>query len=129
MPDNPWANGHNIETLRQVAAGIIPDVRDFKATAVNAGGLPAEWIIANGTDRGRATILYFHGGAYLCGHPKQYRNITVWLSRLANAAAFEDAKSAYRWLLESGADDQSQWENPGPIVEISSEGPIRGFRT
>ncbi len=124
MPDNPWANGHSIETLRQIAAGIVPDVSDFEATAINTASVPAEWIIANGTDRRRATILYFHGGAYLCGHPKQYRNMTVWLSRLANAAvlavdyrlapehpfpaAFEDAMSAYRWLLKSAAADPAR---------------------
>ena len=124
MPDNPWANGHSVEILRQVAAGIVPEVNNFKAVAVTAGGVPAEWIIANGVSRDRAVVLYFHGGAYLCGHPAQYRNITVWLSRLANVAvlavdyrlapehpfpaAFEDALSAYRWLLKSGTADPAR---------------------
>ncbi len=116
MPDNPWANGHNMETLRQVAAGIVPEVSGFRAVAADAGGVPAEWVIADEARSYRAVVLYFHGGAYLCGHPEQYRNMTVWLSRLANAgvfsvdyrlapehpfpAAFDDAMSAYRWMLE-----------------------------
>ena len=119
--DNPWADGHSIETLRRVAAGIVPDVGDFEAVPVDAGGVHAEWIIANGNRRDPAVVLYLHGGAYLCGHPGQYRNMTVWLSRLANVkvlavdyrlapehpfpAAFDDALSAYRWLLDSGHAD------------------------
>ena len=31
--DNPWANGRSIETLRGVAAGIVPRVNDFEVIA------------------------------------------------------------------------------------------------
>ena len=60
--DNPWAAGHSIETLRRVAAGIVPDVGDFEALPVDAGGVHAEWIIANGNRRDPAVVLYLHGG-------------------------------------------------------------------
>ncbi len=122
--ENPWARGHSLEILRQVAAGITADVQDYTATAVNADGVDAEWVIANGVPADAPITLYFHGGAYLCGHPAQYRNMTVWLSRIAQVrvlaadyrlapehpfpAAFEDALTIYRWLLAQGDADAQQ---------------------
>ena len=122
MPDSnqtstasPWAQGHSIDVLRQVAAGIVATVQDFTVEQVDAGGVASEWIVANGVSNDAPVALYFHGGAYLCGTPEQYRNVTVALSgslgrrvlvvdyRLApenpHPAAFEDAISAYRWVL------------------------------
>lgn len=118
---SPWANGHSIDVLRQVSAGLTSNVHDYTATPVDAGGVAAEWIVAQGVTEQAPSVLYFHGGAYLCGHPEQYRNATVWLSRTVGVrvlvpdyrlapehpfpAAFEDALTAYRWLLDqAGAD-------------------------
>ena len=113
--ENPWAKGHSLEILREVAAGITANVSDYTMTAVNADGVNAEWIVANGVPSTAPITLYFHGGAYLCGHPAQYRNMTVWLSRVAQVrvlsvdyrlapehpfpAACEDALTVYQWLL------------------------------
>lgn len=113
---SPWDQGHSIDVLRQVAKGIVATVRGFTAVPVDAGGVSAEWVLADGVESDAPVALYFHGGAYLCGTLEQYRNATVSLSRAAavrvlsvdyrlapehaHPAAFEDALSAYRWLLE-----------------------------
>ncbi|MCL6645184.1 MAG: alpha/beta hydrolase [Dehalococcoidia bacterium] len=84
---------------------------------VEAGGVPAEWIVAPGAARDRA-ILYLHGGGYAIGSIATHRGV---LSRLSAAsasaglaldyrlapehpfpAAVEDAVAAYRWLLAQG---------------------------
>ncbi len=113
---DPWAQGHSIELLRQIADQIIARVGGYKIFPVNAGGVAAEWVIADGVPNTAPAALYFHGGAYLCGNPAQYRNATVGLSRVASVrvlsvdyrlapehphpAAFDDALVAYRWILQ-----------------------------
>jgi epsilon-lactone hydrolase len=86
-------------------------------TPTNAGGVPAEWVAAPGTDARRA-ILYFHGGGYAAGSPATCRDLVWRLSEAARCrvlvvdyrlapehpfpAAVEDAALAYRHLLSSG---------------------------
>ena len=97
--------------------GQFPPPADLKIQPVNTGGVPAEWVIPPGATAGR-TILYFHGGGYVVGGPKGYREMVSHIARAAQAqalvldyrlapehphpAAVEDAVAAYRWLLESG---------------------------
>lgn len=119
---SPWRNGRSIAVLREVSAGIIPSATHFKATGVTLDGVAAEWILAEGVAEDAPVVVYFHGGAFLCGTPQQYRNATVGLSRQAQArvlavdyrlapehphpAAFEDALIVYKALLRShGAED------------------------
>jgi len=84
---------------------------------VEAGGVPAEWIIAPGASRDRA-ILYLHGGGYAIGSIATHRGVVSRLSAASGAAglaldyrlapehpfpaAVEDALAAYRWLLAQG---------------------------
>ncbi len=117
---SPWANGHSIEVLRQVAAGIVPGVANFTAEPVQCEvpgrlSVRAEWILANGVSTTAPIVVYFHGGAHLCGTPTEYRNVTVGISRTAEVrvlcvdyrlapehpypAGFEDAATAYQWLV------------------------------
>ncbi|MBC7247575.1 MAG: alpha/beta hydrolase [Actinobacteria bacterium] len=82
-------------------------------------GIPAEWLIPDDAESGRA-LLYLHGGGYVIGSIRTYRNM---VSHLASAAgcrallieyrlapenrfpcAVEDAVTAYRWLLSQGYD-------------------------
>ncbi|MCZ0736311.1 alpha/beta hydrolase [Phreatobacter sp. AB_2022a] len=81
------------------------------------GAMPAEWIIAEGADPGRA-ILFLHGGGYQIGSVRSHRDLMRRLSRAAGAAvlgidyrlapenrfpaAVDDGLAAYRWLLEQG---------------------------
>jgi epsilon-lactone hydrolase len=99
--------------------GQFPPPADVKFESVNANGVPAEWVIPPGATAGR-TILYFHGGGYLVGAPKDYREMVSHIARAAQAraltidyrlapehphpAAVEDAVTAYRWLLEQGVE-------------------------
>jgi epsilon-lactone hydrolase len=87
--------------------------------AVEANGVPAEWVTAASVDGGRV-LLYFHGGAYQMGSPATLRHMIALLSGAAQAralsvdyrlapehpfpAAVQDAVAAYRWLLAAGTD-------------------------
>ncbi len=86
---------------------------------VNAGGVTAEWVTAEGASDSRV-VLYFHGGGYIIGSPRTHRAMLAHLSRDAAArvlaldyrlapehpfpAPVEDAVAAYRWLLSEGFD-------------------------
>jgi epsilon-lactone hydrolase len=86
---------------------------------VDAGGVPAEWLTAAGADSGRV-LLYLHGGAYQIGSPATLRHMIARISAAAHArvlsvdyrlapehpfpAAVDDALTAYRFLLQGGAD-------------------------
>lgn len=91
-------------------------------TPVDAGGVPAEWVIAPGADSSRR-LLYIHGGAFMMGSPRSHRNITSRFSEVANAAVLsidyrlmpehprlagvEDCRKAYQWMLDNGPDGAS----------------------
>jgi acetyl esterase/lipase len=88
---------------------------------VDAGGVPAEWVLAPGCD-GSRRVLYIHGGAFIAGSPLSHRNITNRFSELTGAAVLaidyrlmpehrrldsvEDCRTAYRWILENGPDGE-----------------------
>jgi acetyl esterase/lipase len=90
--------------------------------AVDAGGVPAEWVVAAGV-AGERTVLYLHGGAYQMGSPATLRHMIALLSAAAQArvlsvgyrlapehpfpAAVDDAAAAYRWLLGAGTDPRA----------------------
>jgi len=85
----------------------------------DAGGVPAEWVIAAGVDTVRV-LLYLHGGAYQAGSPAASRRLVALISAAAQVrvlsvgyrlapehpfpAAVDDALTAYRFLLRSGGD-------------------------
>ena len=86
---------------------------------VNAGGVTAEWVAAEGTSDSRV-VLYLHGGGYIIGSPRTHRPLMAWLSRESAGkvlgldyrlapehpfpAPVEDSVAAYRWLLDEGYD-------------------------
>ena len=86
---------------------------------VDAGGVPAEWVIAAGVDSVRV-LLYLHGGAYQIGSPATLRRMIALISAAAQVrvlsagyrlapehpfpAAVDDALTAYWFLLNVGAD-------------------------
>jgi len=99
----------------------MSDGRDYvsKFSAVNAGGIPAEWAVAPAADPARR-ILYIHGGGFIMGSPKSHRTITSKFSEITGCAVLaidyrllpehkhmdcvEDCRTAYQWLLENGPD-------------------------
>jgi monoterpene epsilon-lactone hydrolase len=91
--------------------------RDVTCEAVDAGGVPAEWIAAPGAIADRV-IFYLHGGGYVLGSINTHRAMIARIARVSNAralaidyrlapehpfpAAVEDATGAYKWLLAQG---------------------------
>jgi acetyl esterase/lipase len=89
---------------------------------VDAGGVPAEWVLAPGADPSKR-VLYIHGGAFLAGSHRSHRNITNRFSEITGAAVLAidyrlmpenrredgiaDCRAAYRWILENGPDGAS----------------------
>ncbi len=110
------------EAMEVAAAMLPPPDEDVRVEAVDAGGVPAEWVVAPAVDEGRV-LLYMHGGAYTRGSLGTHRGLVGRLSdacraramsvdyRLAPEAPFpaavDDAVAAYRWILASGADPAS----------------------
>jgi acetyl esterase/lipase len=118
----PDLRGTPIEQRRaafEAAVSIFKLPDDVKSEPVDAGGVPAEWIAAPGTDAERV-IYYLHGGGYVLGSINSHRQMISRLSRASGAralaidyrlapeqpfpAAVEDATAAYRWLLSTGVD-------------------------
>src|SRR3954447_24012832 len=85
----------------------------------DAGGVPAEWVTAAGVDSARV-LVSLHGGEYQVGSPAASRRMIALISAAAQVrvlsvgyrlapehpfpAAVDDALTAYRFLLEGGAD-------------------------
>ena len=86
-------------------------------TPVDAGGVSAEWSVADGADPDKV-ILYVHGGGYVMGSAGSHRDMTGRLSQASGGrvlslnyrlapehpfpAPVDDAVAAYRWLLGQG---------------------------
>jgi acetyl esterase/lipase len=104
-------------------------------TPVDAGGVPAEWVMAPGADPKRR-VLYIHGGAFMMGSPRSHRNITIPFSEVSGAAVLaidyrlmpehrrmagiEDCRTAYAWMLANGPD------GPGPATKVYVAGDSAG---
>jgi len=80
---------------------------------VDAGGVPAYWLMAPGADPGRV-LLFVHGGGYQLGSLRSYGELAARLGRASRMrilfpeyrlapehpfpAAFEDVLASWRWL-------------------------------
>lgn len=89
----------------------IPD--DVMVTEVSAGGVPAYWLDAPGTDAGRV-MLFLHGGGYELGSLRSDGELAARLGRAGGMrvlfleyrlapehpfpAAVDDVVAAWRWL-------------------------------
>lgn len=101
----------------EAATGIWPLPEGATAEAVDAGGVPCEWVGMPGVATDRA-VLYVHGGAYTTGSLVTHRRHVAQLAGAAGArvlnvdyrlapehphpAAVDDAVAAYRWLTTIG---------------------------
>jgi monoterpene epsilon-lactone hydrolase len=113
-PDAPLAE---MRKGLDAMGGAVPGLPGITATAVDAGGVAAEWIEPAERDAGRV-LLYLHGGGYVLGSVQSHRPMIERLAvacrarvlalnyRLAPEAPFpaavDDAVAAYRWLLTQG---------------------------
>jgi monoterpene epsilon-lactone hydrolase len=126
----------SLEDARAVI-NSLSDNRDYISvfTPVDAGGIPAEWVVAPGASTTRR-LLYIHGGGFVMGSPKSHRTITSKLSEITNCTVLaidyrllpehkhmdcvEDCRTAYRWILENGPD------GPGAITQLFVAGDSAG---
>jgi len=111
---------HDIAQARarfEKTAVFLGGAPDAKCEKVDAGGVPAEWVMAPGCDSGRA-ILYLHGGGYAIGSLNTHRRLAYDISAASSAkvllidyrlapehpfpAAVDDSAAAWRWLLQQG---------------------------
>ncbi len=103
---------------RIAAVGTVwPVADDIAVEKVDAGGVPAEWSLAPGSDRDRV-LVYFHGGGYCSGGLDSHRRLVTEAGRAAGArtlaldyrlapenpfpAALDDALAAWSWLRGQG---------------------------
>ena len=106
-------------TLEQRRAAFTPGDRlypvpdDVLVTEVTAGGVPAHWLAAPGTDPGRV-LLFLHGGGYELGSLRSDGELAARLGRASGMrvlfpeyrlapehpfpAAIDDVLAAWRWL-------------------------------
>jgi acetyl esterase/lipase len=121
-PENPTID-ESRAGFEQIAS-MFQLADDVKAEAVDAGGVPSEWVRVP-ESREEYVVFYLHGGGYVVGSLDTHRELVSRIGRAAQArvlnvgyrlapehpfpAALEDATTAYRWLLDSGVE-------PGRVV-------------
>lgn len=111
----------NVDEMRSgydILGAMTPQATGAVVEAVDANGVPCEWITTPGVDTGR-TVVYVHGGGYVIGSLASHRSMLTHLSAAANArvlaveyrlspehphpAALDDAVTAYNWAIQNGA--------------------------
>ena len=96
------------------ASPVEPDI---KLTAVEAGGVQAEWSLAPGSDATKV-LMFLHGGGYCSGSIASHRGMVTRVGRAAGVrtlaagfrlapehpfpAALDDSLAAYGFLLDQG---------------------------
>ncbi len=97
-------------------ARLAPLYKDSKLENVDAGGVPAAWIITPDVAKDRA-ILYLHGGGYIQGSITSHQDLAQRISKASKTkllildyrlapehpfpAALEDSVRAYEWLINN----------------------------
>ncbi len=106
------------------AEKVFPLPPDVTVKQLSAPAPPGEWL-EPATAREGAVVLYLHGGGYGIGSPRSHRHLAAAIAAAAGSssllldyrlapehrfpAAVDDARAAYRWLLDRGT-------GPGRIV-------------
>lgn len=91
--------------------------KEVRVESVDAGGVPARWIVPHGVDEDAPVLVYLHGGGYRYGSFASHGELVCRIARDAGVralfveyrlcpehrfpAAVEDAIAATRWLLRS----------------------------
>src|ERR1700689_575813 len=114
--------GQSPPTLQELRASFTPGDRlhpvpgDVLVREVTAGGVPAHWLDAPGTDPGRV-LLFLHGGGYELGSVRSDGELAARLGRASGMrvlfpeyrlapehpfpAALDDVLAPWRWLRTS----------------------------
>ena len=117
LRSRPRPVGWEERRARLDAVGATPPAADIRVESVDAGGVPAEWSLAPGSDDTRV-LMYFHGGGYCSGSIASHRGMVTEVGRAAKVgtlavgyrlapehpfpAALDDALAAYGFLLDRG---------------------------
>lgn len=87
--------------------GTPPSLTGVQFSPVSAGGVPAEWVVADGGSS-RHRIVYVHGGGWIAGGPEAYRGLAAELARRSGAAILVvDYRLAPEHPFPAGLDDCS----------------------
>ena len=109
-----------LEQMRANAVGfgeLTSEPDGVRSEPVDAGGVPAQWIIPDGAAEDRV-LQYVHGGGYVLMSAETHRKMVGHIAKAtgcralnvdyrlapehAHPAAVEDSVTAYRWLLAQG---------------------------
>ncbi len=117
---SPWPLRDALDALTAVTSYSV--ARSVSIEEVVAGSALAIWVRPQ-TGETSATILYLHGGGYVCGSPRTHMGLLKRLTDVGNAqvlaldyrlapeapypAAVMDAWAAYWWLLAQGVAPES----------------------
>lgn len=111
--------GGDLPSMRRMLdrAPAYPKPPDVTWDAVDAGGVPAEWVVPEGCEPGRA-VVHLHGGGYATGSVSSFRGLASHVARATRArvlaveyrlapehpypAALDDAVAAYGHVLAAG---------------------------
>lgn len=99
------------------SARVFKPPRDVEIKAVDADGVPAEWLVPPDASP-RTVLLYLHGGGWTLGWTNVHRRMVAHLCRTIGTrglapeyrlapefpfpAGLDDCVTAYRWLLKNG---------------------------
>jgi acetyl esterase/lipase len=130
-----------VTTLRRImdqgllGAPVEAEELGVSTKTADAGGVPAEWVLAPGADVDRR-LLYIHGGGFYAGSPTSARMLTAALSKLCRVAVLSidyrllpenrrmdsvvDCQRAYRFIIDNGPD------GPGSAGQVFVAGDSAG---
>jgi epsilon-lactone hydrolase len=114
----------DLMTMRKMTsrAPAYPKPADITWGPLDAGGVPAEWVIPDDCESGRA-LVYLHGGGYASGTLESTHALSSHLARATRArllavdyrlapehpypAALHDAVTAYRFAISAGYEPEA----------------------
>ncbi len=122
--------------------GPAPSLEGVQVTPVSAGGIPAEWIVAQGASS-RHRIVFLHGGGWVGGTLAAYRAMAAETARASRAsvlvvdyrlvpenpfpAGLDDCCRALTWAASHGPDEaQNRSAGTAEALSISLMGDSAG---
>jgi monoterpene epsilon-lactone hydrolase len=121
----PVAGESPVEMVRRATSRYVdivgePALDGVRIIPVLAGGVPAQWVVADGAST-RHRIVHTHGGGWVAGHPQHYHVFAIALARATKAsvllidyrlapehplpAGLDDCAAALAWAATHGPDD------------------------
>lgn len=112
-----WRRDTTVAQMRADWDELFGAPGEAEVQAVDAAGVPCQWVTAPGA-RADRVVVYFHGGGFQVGSLVSHRELMACISAAAGArvlgvgyrlapehrypAALEDALAAYGWLRAQG---------------------------